>query len=157
MGETEPGTTWPGRTTSAMIKPAPQGVPREAGRTSPLWADRKTSQKIRKWFTLLRVLGNNVVVWKREGKSLTCFSQTGLYWEPREKVHPRSDTRASLRALWGKARLSVARLHLHHLRPGAEAQVLVDEHQAGGRARLLRRHKALLLALGNGDLEDVLG
>lgn len=52
---------------------------------------------------------------------------------------------------------SGARLHLHHFCPGAKGHVLVDEHQAGGGAWLLRYHKALVLALRNGDLKDVPG
>lgn len=53
--------------------------------------------------------------------------------------------------------MSGACLHLHHFRPGAEAHILMDEQQAGGGAWFLWHHKALILALRNGDLEDVLG
>lgn len=106
---------------------------------------------------LIKGLGEQCGCLKREGKSLTCFSQPGLYREPERKFTQAQTAEPPYRALWGEARLSGPRLHLHHLGPGAEAQVLVDEHQAGGRARLLRRRKALLLALRNGDLEEVPG
>lgn len=64
---------------------------------------------------------------------------------------------SSHRTLPGKARLSGAHLHLHHLCPGTKACVLMEEHQVGGGAWLLRQHKALVLVLGNGDLEGVPG
>lgn len=110
----------------------------------------------------LTVLGNNPVVRKREGKPLdllltvdSSISQA----TPRERPrHPAAGTHQSLyTVLLGEGEVSGARLHLHHLCPGAKAHVLMDEHQAGGGAWLLWHHKALILALRNGDLEDVRG
>lgn len=52
---------------------------------------------------------------------------------------------------------SGAHLHLYHLHPGTEVQVLVNEDQTERGPWLLRHHEELSGVLRNSDLDDALG